>query len=207
MAYLTVEELQRELGVLDDPIDEQAYEDAIADAQDIIERTTHRRFEVTADETRTVDYNDETVRGRSLLLPWDLCQITSITNGDGTSITPSQYVTSPRLRTVSGSDVLMPAVTDAWPWYELVLLSSSDVAWTYETDPEAAISITGRWGFSVTPPAMIKRACARLADWLYQQRDDMRDRPETAVSQDGILLLMSDLPTDVQRRLMPFVRH
>ena len=207
MAYITVEEFQREMGVLDDPIDETAFEDAIADAQDIIERTTHRRFEVTADETRTVDYNDATVRGRCLSLPWDLCQITSITNGDGTAVTPGQYVTTPRLSSVSGSTVSLPDTADAWPWYELVLLSSSSVAWTYETDPEAAISIVGRWGFSVTPPAMIKRACARLAAWLYHQRDDLRDRPDTAVSEDGILLLMSDLPTDVQRRLIPFVRH
>lgn len=207
MAYITVQELQRELGVFDDNIDELSFEDVIADAQDIIERTTHRRFEVTADETRTVDYNDMTVRGRSLFLPWDLCQITSITNGDGTSITPSQYVTMPRLNAESGGIVSLPSNTDAWPWYEITLLSSSSVAWTYETDPEAAISIVGRWGFSVTPPAAIKRACARLAAWLYTQRDDLRDRVDTAVSEDGILLLMSDLPTDVQRRLLPFVRH
>jgi hypothetical protein len=206
MAYITVAELQRELGVLDDPVDELAMEGVIADAQDIIERTTHRRFEVTADETRTVDYNEETVNGRTLTLPWDLCQITSITNGDGTSITPSQYVTTPRLRSVSGSTVSLPAVPDAWPWYEIVLLHSSNVAWEYEIDREAAISITGRWGFSVTPPASVKRACARLAAWLYLQRDDLRDRAETAVSQEGVLMLMSDLPQDVQRRLMPFVR-
>jgi hypothetical protein len=141
MAYITVAELQRELGVLDDPVDELAMEGVIADAQDIIERTTHRRFEVTADETRTVDYNEETVNGRTLTLPWDLCQITSITNGDGTSITPSQYVTTPRLRSVSGSTVSLPAVPDAWPWYEIVLLHSSNVAWEYEIDREAAISI------------------------------------------------------------------
>lgn len=207
MTYITVEELQRELGVHDDTIDEIAFEDVIADAQDIIERTTHRRFEVTADETRTIDYGDDTIRGRSLFLPYDLCRITSITNGDGTAVTPSQYVTTPRLRSVDGSIVSLPSVPDAWPWYEITLLHSSDVAWEYVTDKEAAISITGRWGFSTTPSATIKRACARLAAWLYTQRDDLRDRADTAVSTDGMLLLMSDLPTDVQRRLLPFVRH
>ena len=34
-----------------------------------------------------------------------------------------------------------------------------------------AISITGRWAWSLTAPPDIAQACARLAAFLYKQRD------------------------------------
>ena len=206
MAYATLDEVMQEMGVLDEDIDIGLLQAKIDAAQDIIENATHRSFEAAADETRLIDYSEETVDGRTLHLPYDLCQITEVLNGDGEELTVNEYVTTPRLRTVSGGSSLIPAVRDAWPWYALTIKSSVSKSWTYSDDREEAISITGRWAFSVTPPAAIKAATIRLAHWLYMQKDDLRDREESEVSQDGILLLIGDLPNDVQARLMPFIK-
>jgi hypothetical protein len=206
MAYATLEEVMQEMGVLEEGINTDLLQAKIDAAQDIVENVTHRCFEADADETRLIDYSEETVDGRTLHLPYDICQIAEVLNGDGEEVTVNEYVTTPRLRTVSSGSSVMPAVRDAWPWYALTIKSSVSKAWTYEDDREEAISITGRWAFSVTPPAAIKAATIRLAHWLYMQKDDLRDREESEVSQDGILLLMGDLPNDVQARLLPFVR-
>lgn len=206
MAYVTLEEVMQEMGVLEDDVDTSLLQSKIDAAQKIIERVTHRTFEAAADETRLIDYSEDTVDGRTLHIPYDICQITEVLNGDGVEVTVNEYVTEPRLRTVSGSSSVMPAVHDAWPWYAVTIKMSSNKAWTYEDDREEAISITGRFAFSVTPPSLIKQATIRLADWLYHQKDDLRDREASEVSEDGIPLLMGDLPNDVRVRLMPYVR-
>ncbi|NJN54077.1 MAG: hypothetical protein HC804_04560 [Anaerolineae bacterium] len=206
MAYATVEDLLHEMGMPAEDADEDTLQEKLDAAQDIIDRVTARAFEATADETRLIDCTPDMVNGRTLHIPYDLCQITTILNGDGVAVTADEYVTEPRLRTVSGGVSSLPAVRNAYPWYAITLKTSSGKAWTYDTDPEEAISITGRFAYSTTAPAAIKNACIRLADWLYQQRNDLRDRQESGVSEDGILLLMSDLPNDIQARLIPFVR-
>ena len=206
MAYATVEDLLHEMGMPAEDADEDKLQEKLDAAQRIIDRVTKRTFEASADETRLIDCSEETVNGRILYIPYDLCQITTVLNGDGVEVTVDEYVTEPRLRTVSGSTSVMPAVHDAHPWYALKLKLSSGKVWEYEDDPEEAISITGRFAYSVTAPPDIKDACIRLADWLYQQRNDLRDRQESIVSEDGTVLLMGDLPRDVQARLIPYVR-
>lgn len=208
MAYALLEELLQEMGI--DPeefSDDGLLQDKLDAAQNIIEGVTKRTFEATADEIRLIDCTPDTVQGRTLYVPYDLCQITSIINGDGSPITVDQYVTEPRLRSVADGASVLPAVHDAWPWWGIKLKASSRKAWTYTTDPEEAISITGRFAFSVEPPDAIKTATLRLADWLYQQRNDLRDRQESGTSTDGVLLQMADLPMDVQARLTRYVRH
>jgi hypothetical protein len=61
----------------------------------------------------------------------DLLTVTTLTNGDATAITGSQYV-------------LRPA--NEYPKHEIVLKSSAGVSFTYSTDWEQAISIAGWWG-------------------------------------------------------------
>lgn len=207
MAYATVEEVLREMDAMDVGVDEELLAEKIDEAQRVIEGITDRVFEAAADTTRYVDYERRGVDGRTLFLPWDICQIASITNGDGTAVTVNDYVTVPRLRDVSGGRSHVPNNPQGWPFYAIELKQGADVTWTYQTTPEEAIAIEGRWAFSVTPPADIKRACIRLAHWLYLQKDDLRDRPAPQTSQEGILLLMNELPGDVQSRLLRYVRH
>lgn len=209
MAYVTIEEVMQEMDILSEDVDEVLLQRKIDSAQNIIENVTNRRFEASADETRLIDcIEGETVDGRTLFIPYDICEITTILNGDedNTEVTVDEYVTEPRLRTVSGGSSVMPAVHDAWPWYAVRLKFSANKSWDYTDDQEEAISITGRWAFSITPPAAIKDATIRLSDWLYHQKDNLDDREENTTGTDGILLMMSDLPSDVQSRLMRYVR-
>lgn len=170
----------------------------IMQAQSIIETVCKRRFEASSDTTRYFDAEVDVVEGqgyggrRVLKLDDDLYSVTSITNGDGTTVTAGQYVFNPR---------------NFRPYYEIELKASSTIAWTYSTTPENAIAVTGRWAYSLTPPDDIKWATVRLAAWLYRQRDTSSgdiDRP--MLSNSGIVLMPSSLPSDVSKLLERYYR-
>lgn len=117
----------------------------IVAASRLIHQQTRRSFEPWL-ETRTYDvlldayvYTDEMdvlygadEGGRELLLDVDLLAVESLTNGDGTDITSDQY-------RLNGRD---------YPKYQIELLPSSDVTWTYEDDDwQDAIAVEGIWGY------------------------------------------------------------
>lgn len=206
MAYATIDDLRAELRNFEPDADEDRWQDKLDEAQRTIENVCHRRFEAAAPETRYIDCLFPDVDGLVLTLPWDCCRITGITNGDGTAVAVNAYVTRPRLRTVSGGESLLPGTPEAWPFYAIQLKANAGVNWTYDTDPEEAIAVTGYWAFSETPPADIKAATIRLADWFYHQADNLTDVDENKASRSGVLLTMMDLPLDVQRRLQRYVK-
>jgi hypothetical protein len=143
-----------------------------------------RRFQVTADTTRRFDaLADVDQGGRRLWLDEDLCQITSVTNGDGVAVPGSAYVTEPRNET---------------PYHAITIKLNSSQIWTYDDSPEGAIVIVGRWGYSTQAPPEIAHATLRLAVWLYRQRASSSgdvDRP--VVTGDGVTILPSAVPADV----------
>ena len=201
MAYATLDDLRNELRI-EDVVDDDILSEKISAAQRLIEQVCNRQFEASTDETRFVDYSSHTIQGRSLLLPWDVCRITQIVNGDGEVVPVDAYVTTPRLRTVEAGESLMVDVPQWWPWYAITLKASSGLRWTYEEDREEAIRITGRFAFSETAPPNVRSATVRLAYWLYQQRDVATDLPVVGVSrQIGVVLTPSTLPQDVAQRL------
>src|SRR5574343_333367 len=189
MTYCSLAQMKTYVGATDND-DDALLTDCITRAEAVIDRATKRTFEASADSTRTFDAQQD-VAGRTLYLDADLCAITSITNGDGAAITALQVVSEPRNHA---------------PYYALTLKASTGLAWTYETDPEDAISVTGRWAYSTTPPADIEQACVRLAAWLYRQKDSSSDLDRPMVSLDGATLLPAQIPADVQRMLQPYVR-
>lgn len=103
-----------------------------------IAKTAGRQF-VPRVETRYFDarrnVKDSAEIGTYLQLDDDLLSITTLTNGDSATITNSPtatYVTEPR----NGSC-----------FWAIHLLGSSGLSWTYNTDPENAITLAGIWGF------------------------------------------------------------
>lgn len=80
------------------------------------------------DPTRDIAKHDR----RTLTLDRPLLAVTTLTNGDGTAISGSSYVTNPRNET---------------PYYSLTLLGSSGVSWRYTTNAENALSLAGVWGY------------------------------------------------------------
>lgn len=107
-----------------------------------------------------------------------------MTNGDGTTVASSSYVTEPRNET---------------PYQALRLKQSASVAWTYDDTPEDAISITGRWAYSTSAPTDVVMATRDLAVWLYRRRGQegaSLDAPQ--VSPSGMMLFPAKLPETVK---------
>ena len=167
----------------------------IARAQAIIDAICNRTFEASANTVRYFDAELD-VYGRTLRFFRDgvgkeLASINSVTNGDSAVLTSSHYVTEP---------------ADA-PYYGLTLFRLGTVDWTYTTNPENAIAISGKWAYSESAPADIVHATVRLAAWLYKQKDSAADLDRPVVSPEGVLMTPINLPNDVKAMLRKYVRR
>jgi hypothetical protein len=182
-------ELQNYLG-LTSSSDNELLNGFLLASQQMIDAETGRTFEAAGDSTRYFDAVMD-VEGATLYLGnYDLCAITTITNGDGGSITGSHHVTEPRNTT---------------PYYAIKLKASSGKSWTYSTDPENAISVTGRWAYSTIAPASIVQACKRLAAYLYRQKDNAGDLDRALVVGNSTIL-PGQIPADIHALLRPYRR-
>jgi len=156
---------------------------------------TGRVFEVSTDTTRYLDAPPDSLDNRLdgpnyvLLLPDDLCSITTVVNGDGTTLTTSDYLTEPRSHT---------------PYHALRLKSGTGTIWTFTDSPEGAIAITGKWGFSTSAPADIQRAATRLCVWMYRSRDNA-GFDQDIQTEDG-MILGARMPRDIRAILDTYVR-
>ena len=193
MAYTTLTAVKAELK-LTTTTDDTLLSGYITLAQRMIESPrplgTGRVFEVSLDTTRYLDApNDMSNRSLDgplyllLVYPYgDLCSITSIVNGDGTTLTTADYVTEPRYTT---------------PYYAIRLKQGRDQIWTWDNSPEGAIAITGKWAYSVSPPEDIQRAALRICVWLYRSRDNAGFDQDIR-TEDGLTVLGAKMPRDIR---------
>lgn len=186
--YISKERVKEELEISGSS-DDALINMLIAEAQQVIESETGRKFEASADSTMTLDAIAD-VHGSDLWLPYDLCAITSVTNGDSTTVSSSEYVTSPRNET---------------PYYKLTIRSDADIAWTYSDYPENAISIVGRWAYSKIPPFDIVRCMVRLVGYYLQQRKT-GDYDVLVFPDAGVVKKPVGIPSDVERLLVRYRR-
>lgn len=172
-------------------------------AQHTIESYTNRVFEATADTTRKftptvadvylgTGYAGDLIDDETLGTDYDLISITSITNGDATNLPTAQVVMLP-LNT-----------TPAWA---VRIKQGSTYAWTYADNSYGAVSIVGRWGYSLTAPANIQQACLRLASQMYRQRDGSPDLSDSIISADGSAIVSGAMRSDVKALLNPYRRR
>lgn len=190
MAYITSAEVKSYLDI-DTIGDDSIIADCILAAQAAVDAYCGRTFEASTNTVRYFDAIYDTEGGRDLHLSADLCSINSVTNGDGTTVTSGQYTTVPK---------------NVTPYHTIHLLPSSGVAWTYTTDHENAIQISGKWSYSTTAPEPVQWATLRLAAWLYRQRDNSALVDQTQVMPSGAVLLPGKLPPDVMQLLDPYRR-
>jgi len=188
MAYITIAELKEYLQITGDTED-HILEDAIEDAQQQIDNYRGRTFEASADSPRRFVVGKDT-KGDTLSLDEDLAAITSIvTNADngsgGITLVAADYYTYPLNRT---------------PYYKIKLAASSSRAWEYTYNPEAGITVTGKWAYSLTAPNDIRRACRRLAAYNYKMRD-AQVFDVTALPEQGALIIPKGIPADVVKIL------
>lgn len=190
MAYCGVDELKEYLGVTG-ATDDAMLLTLLAAAQRTIDSYCMRTFEATADSVRTFD-SQRDVDGYTLTVDSDLCAITSIVNGDGTTISNSHYVTEPR---------------NATPYYAIRLKASAGKVWTSTAagDSENAISITGKWAYSTSAPSDIAHVCKRLAAYIYRQKDNAGDL-DRAVIAGNSTILPAQIPSDIRLMLAPYRR-
>lgn len=190
MAYTTLTALKTYLGITA-ATDDALLTDLIGRAGAIIDAYCGRTFEAAADTTRTLDaLRDVSEDRRTLYINADLAQVTSVSNA-GVSVAPTAYVLEPHTP----------------PYYGLRLKATSGQTWTYKDDPEDAISITGRWAYSISAPGDIQQACIRLAAYLYRQRDTAGEIDRPLVTPDGQTLLPGRMPEDVVLMLDPYRRR
>ncbi len=178
--YTTLEDLKTYLRI-SGTADDELLAALISRASRIIDDHCGRWF-TASEETRRYDAVGKHITGRLLLLDADLLSVTALNNGDGTAINPEEVLLRP---------LNMP------PYFGIALKQSSGLEWTHNGDPEGAIVVTGRWGFSETPPEPVVQATLRLAAWLYRQRD---------TGAEGSEVPPAHLPRDVRDLLAPYVR-
>lgn len=150
-------------------------------AQAYVDRETGRTFEAATATARSFDAERD-VEGRMLWLGAELCSTAACTNGDGTAIDASDFVYEPRNGT---------------PRYAITLKASSGVQWTYEDDPENAITVVGKWAYSESAPADIVQACLLIAAQQYKLQDNPGDA-DRVISVDGVVIVPSSVPRFAQ---------
>jgi hypothetical protein len=203
MAYTTLAKVKGYLKIPSgETSDDALLTDFVAQAQSVIESMTERKFEASSDTTRKFDavryqdyvditqvaynryydYYDQRVLWFNR---YDCCQITTVTNGDNTVVDSSKYVTLP-----------INAVANGNPFFAIRLKMNSSVVWTWDDSPDAAISVTGRWAYSITAPTDIAYATMVLAAEMYRKKDNSIDANRTIVTRDGIISKVS-FPEDV----------
>lgn len=182
MAYADLADLLLYLGIEEDVVDDTLLQQFLARAQAAIDSYTRRTFEAAADTTR---YHDaDYISAQTLMLDGDCCAVTAVVNGDGSTIPAEEYRLQPRNRP---------------PFFALQMESSGSYSWSADG---SSIAVTGRWAYSVTPPADVVHACIRLAAWFYRQKDNTGlDAPMLSGS---VTILPPRLPVDVEQLLKPY---
>ena len=192
MAYTTESAVRTYLGITTTG-DATLLTSLIARAQAAIDTYTQRTFEhSTTGATRYFTVGEDTY-GRILVLDEDLCRIDNVvTDADGTptTITSTEYITSPR---------------NIKPYTEIRLLSSTTKSWDYTEDPENGVYITGAWSYSTSAPDDIVHAAVRLSAFYYRQKD-AQVFDVTAIPDAGVITMPQGLPKDVKMMLDPYRR-
>lgn len=193
MAYATLAQLRTylNLGTGEFTGDDTILSDFVEKAQAAIDKLTGRTFEWAGAATAKHFDSCRDVSGRTLLLSADTFSITSITNGDGSTIAGTKY---------------KPWPANDLPYRAIRLLPSSGVFWRPASsgDTEDAITVTAKWAYSETADEVIQHCTIRLAAWFYRQRGSQGDSDAVVTSQDGTKIYPSRLPKDITDLLGPY---
>lgn len=181
MAYATLNDLKRELGIpADNTGDDALLAALLTQAESFIDAQFSARFEATV-ATRV--YGPERIIGSVLLLDAPLLSLTALVNGDGETIPVSDYELLPR---------------NATPKREIRLRTGAAVGWA--VDAERVVSVTGAWGYTITVPELVRRLTVRMATYYYRLRDaQVFDTVYNA--ELGMLTVPKGVPADAQQIL------
>jgi hypothetical protein len=197
MSYITAADLRQYIGAVSTSDDTQLGF-AAARAQQMIDTYCNRTFEAPADTTRYYNALDLRYGGdvdafsNELRLDVDLCQLTRVTNGNG-EIIPNNFL------------VQLP--TNFTPKYSIKIMMNTSYVWTYTGTPDMAISVLGRFAYSITAPADIIAACLALGKYIYKARTSTIETDRAVLSSDGIILPGKNIPDAITAQIEPYRRH
>lgn len=155
-------------------------EDLITRISRLMDKLTGRTFAPDADATFYLSI--DAVEGRDLFLgelDYPLLSISSLKNGDGTTIASTEYLLLPR---------------GAPRFHTIRLKEMSDVDWEDSANGDGFIEITGKWGWSTTVPEEIRLATIEAVAFIFKQRKTIEESERAQVSGDGVLLMPAMLP-------------
>lgn len=159
-------------------------------ATEVINDKTRREWVAVEDTTRKFDASAD-VDGLELTFDMDCAAIASVTNGDGTAVTTSQYFTNPRNST---------------PLYSIQLKRSGSIAWEPDSngDYEDAISVTGRWAYATSVPNKVQEVAIQLVAFYYRIKD--QNLNDVTAVDSGTFIIPSGSPATVRDILKPLTR-
>ena len=181
--YATLNEYKKNyqrIGVDDTDANDDAFiEMDIEAASRWIDQQSGTRFYTTsADESRKFTAPAD---GRGQILFDEYClSITSVTNGDGSSVSTSSLLYYP---------------TNSTPYYGIALKAGSTL-WQPDSNGnfEAAITVTGKFGSASVVPADVKLACLEIARALYGRRFGQNMMTKTVITPAGVVQIPEGVP-------------
>jgi hypothetical protein len=188
--YCSLAEIKNFLRIVStDTNDDSVLEQLVEGSSRLIDIETRRTFYARSEthyynvpESRELWIDDD-----------DLLAITTLTNGDTTTISNTEYN-------------LIPANTV--PKYAIVLKEGSLIYWQYSSagNSEMVISVAATWGYSSTTPTDIKVACMRIAERAYHNRFGENAAESTTITASGVVLTPADIPASAARLLASYRR-
>lgn len=129
-------------------------------------------------------YGSDAIDGRTLNLDAPLLSVTTLTNGDGSTIAAGSYWLRPRNNV---------------GWY--IELKSTVDGWSFATDTE--IDVYGVWGLAATVPGPVKEAALVFAGWMFKRYQAALS--DATVNLDlGELTYSAAVPKQVMALLDPY---
>jgi len=140
-------------------------------------------FAVAADSTRRYDIGD--LCDGALHLDAPLVSLTSLTNGDGSAINTATVRLYP-LNSGHYWTIRMLSTGPGWQWVQ-----------------DGLYTVTGKWGWSITPPTPVKEATIMLAAWMYKRyQAGLQDAANNV--EIGQMMYSEKMPKQVVALLAPF---
>lgn len=169
--------------------DDAVLEDLIEAASRFIDGQTGRTFYART-ETREFDIPE----GRELRLDDDLISVTTLTNGDGDTISSDDYVLLPANLAVKRAIKLKAGSAEIWE------LDSDGNA-------EQVISVAGSWGRYSSAPDDIKQATLAIARAANNRRAGQNTEGKARITAAGMVVEPIDVPEYAWRVIRRYARR
>lgn len=182
--YCTLNDVKTRLNITSAKYDDQIRQH-IETASDWINQYCHygnvpAPFRIQSDTTRYYGYAD--IDGKYLYTDVPFISITSVTNGDGSSLASSKYRLEPRNNS---------------PYHCIRL--NTDTYWLFD-DSDSEITLVGKFGYSAETPPPVVEACTHMTVWL-QQRYQAGLNTSSATSDFGEVKQVMTVPSHVKSQL------